>query len=83
LRCKFLGTFGTLDRIKGLTKFNDSSPQLPPVEECIDASKMLRALLGDKLRIAGTYDLLLPKNEEFAITTMAGKVGKLRGFTLF
>jgi hypothetical protein len=44
---------------------------------------MLKALLGDKLRIAGTYDLLLPKNEEFAITTMAGKVGKLRGFTLF
>jgi hypothetical protein len=75
LRCKFLGTFGTLDRIKGLTKWSDSCPELPPVEECIDASKMLRHALGDALRIANTFDLRLPKDDEFMITTMSGKTG--------
>jgi hypothetical protein len=75
LRCKFLGTFGTLDRIEGLTKWNDSCPELPPLDECVDASKLFRKSLGDTLRIANTFDLRLPKDDEFMITTMVGKTG--------
>jgi len=75
-RCQFLATFGTLNRIEGRNFCNERAPDLPPLEECLDASKILRKF-GDKLRIAQVHEFRVPKNDPFALTTLAGKVGNV------
>lgn len=73
LTCKFLGTFGSLDKFKGMTKIDDQCPALPPVEECLNASKMMKRL--GTLKIANEFDMLVSKDSAFANSTLLGKVG--------
>lgn len=83
LRCKFLGTFGILERIKGLTKVNDSCPVLPPPESCVNASRMIRKLYGDQLKLSRSIDMKFPKTDPFNLSTMKGKIGKFYFFITF
>lgn len=76
IKCKFIGTFGTLCTMVGTTKVNDSCPELPPLGECVDASKMIRRAFGEGLRVARTFDMKLPKTDPFTQTTLVKKIGK-------
>ena len=70
---KFLATFGTLDRFSGFTAINDTAPSLPPVDDCINASILMRKVNGGHLKIANTFDMCVAKDSEFAKTVLAGK----------
>ena len=73
LMCKFLATFGTLSKFRGLTKIDDMPPDLPPVEMCMDASDVMRKSLGNLLKIADMIDVRIPKDGAFAKSTLRGK----------
>jgi acyl-CoA thioesterase len=73
LACKFMGTFGTLDKFKGMTKIIEECPKLPPVEECLNASEIMKKL--GTLNIAHEFDMLVEKDGAFATTTLRGKAG--------
>eukprot|EP01031_Cornospumella_fuschlensis_P033861 gene33861-40967_t len=51
VRCEFMGIFGDLKSMKGLTLVNKASPNLPAIEDCLNSSKILRKVFGEKLRI--------------------------------
>ena len=73
LMCKFLATFGTLAKFRGLTKVDDCCPDLPPVDKCMDASDIMRKNMGKLLKIADMIDLRIPKDGAFAQSTLQGK----------
>ena len=73
LMCKFLATFGTLSKFRGLTKIDDLCPELPPVDMCMDASDVMRKSLGKLLKIADMIDARIPKDGAFAQSTLRGK----------
>jgi acyl-CoA thioesterase len=77
LKCKFIGIFGTINKFKGLTHMNCEAPQLPKVEECIDASKQIRKSFGDKLNIAQEFDMYLPKDDHFLNSSLKAKKGNI------
>ena len=74
LRLKMIGTFGKLSNMRGVTKFYDPCPPLAPIEECIDATKLIRQYAGDSLSISKTYDLLVPKNDPFATSILSQNI---------
>ena len=46
LKCKFTAFFGTLSNMKGKTFVENECPKLPPLNECIDAAKLLQNFSG-------------------------------------
>lgn len=75
LRCKFIGTFGTRNKFKGFSHIRESSPEIAPLEECIDANKRIRHFFGDKLRIANMFEMRVPKSDPFAQATLQQRSG--------
>jgi len=81
LKCKFTAFFGTLGNMKGKTVVENTCPDLPSPNECIDAAVLLRkfssgtSIGAPRLRIAQTYKMLVPKDSAFAQSTLVGKVG--------
>ena len=75
LKYQVISTFGKAEQKIGKSLCNETAPVLPPIEDCIDASKMLRTL-GDKLKIAKMIDFRVPKDDPFALTTLKGKTSE-------
>ena len=57
-RCSFFLTF-SFKKSNKFTHIEDSSPQLPSLSECLNASEMLRRYAGDNLRIAERVEILV------------------------
>lgn len=77
LRCQFIGTYGTLSSMKGLTRIDISAPILPPVEDCIDASaSLLKSLGSEKLRIANEISMHMPRTDSFARHALKSQIGE-------
>ena len=81
LKCFFTFTYGTLDRLKGLTQVNLLPPQLPPLRECVDAMAVMRKEVGKDMTIASQIELRVPPEDEFARTTLAGQQGTVASLT--
>ena len=66
VRCVMVGTFGRL-REDGFTHdaSNTCGPQLPPPDQCLDATSILVKHMGDKLRIASRVQFLSPRLDLF------------------
>lgn len=75
LRCKFVGTFVDRSAIKGMTMIQEKAPDISPVAECVDANKAIRKAFGDHLKIANTFDMMIPSSSAFAKTTLVGATG--------
>lgn len=75
MRSRYLGSFGDLKKMKGLTHSKMTAPKLPPIKECVDANEMLRKVMGDKLRISNEVEFRVPKESPFVHTVMKGKQG--------
>ena len=74
LRSQYIGTFGTLDKQKGLNFSNiNPAPELPPPDECVDCSAILRKKFGEHLRVAERVQFRAPKNDPFVLGVLAQK----------
>jgi acyl-CoA thioesterase len=77
LRSQYMGTFGTLSKLKGFNFSNlPEAPQLPPPEECFDCSAALRQHFGDALRISQRFEFRSPKNDPFVLGALLRKPTK-------
>jgi hypothetical protein len=65
LRYKFMGKFGDNDKFNGLTKSIDKALDLPAINDCFDASAVIRAALGPRLKITRFIDYLIPHSSPF------------------
>ncbi len=65
LKLKALGTFGTFGTIQGIDHSTVKAPNLIPVEECVNASEILRETMGNDLNIVKRYDLMLPPQDHY------------------
>ena len=77
LRSQYMGTFGSLDAMKGLD-FNNmmqSAPELPPPEECIDCSARIEEIMGGKLPVMARIQFRAPPNDPKVEAMLAGKPG--------
>lgn len=83
VRCEFMGTFGDLKSMKGLTLINKTAPKLPAVEECMNSSKVLRKVFGEKLRIANEIETRVPKDDPHATSALVGKLGEEASLTCY
>lgn len=72
LRSQYIGTFGSLDKNKGLNYNNmrPAAPQLPPPEECFDCSAALRKSFGDNLKVASRVEFRAPHSDPFVKGTL-------------
>lgn len=74
VKCEFTAVFGDLDKNKGFS-FNHKTPvDLPPREECFNASNVLRGF-GKALKIATETEVRIPKKDPFAQGIFKGKQG--------
>jgi acyl-CoA thioesterase len=76
MRSRYLGTFGDLKKMKGISHSKIIAPAIPAIKDCVDANVMLRKAMGDRLRIANEIEFRVPKDSHFANTVMKGKQGQ-------
>lgn len=62
-RCSFLLTF-SFKKSNPFTYVRDSAPLLPPLEECYNASQVLRNYAGDKLQLAERVEFWMSKTKD-------------------
>lgn len=74
VRSEYIGTFGNLSAMKGFTLVNKPNLQLPPIQECFNATKALRNAFGDQLSIARQIEARVPKSDPL-VSLMTGKAG--------
>lgn len=79
LKCQFLGTFGDLSKFRGGIDFLEKkAPDLPPPEDCLSASTILRKSHGGTFTIHRNIELRVPKDSPFAQGALQGKSGQTR-----
>eukprot|EP01034_Spumella_vulgaris_P029844 gene29844-36964_t len=76
MRSRYLGTFGDLKKMKGISHSKVIAPEIPHIKDCIDANAVLRKVMGEKLRIANEIEFRVPEDSHFAKTVMKGKQGQ-------
>jgi len=47
LRTKYLGVFGDIENMKGISHSTLKAPELPPISQCVDGGAMLRKLVNN------------------------------------
>lgn len=74
LRSQYIGTFGSLDKQRGLDFSNHTSaPQLPAPDDCVDCSSILRKKFGEHLRVADRVEFRSPKDDPFVLGALQRK----------
>lgn len=73
IKCSVNCTFGNLAKMKGPSNVHeDTRLFVPPLDECINASLILRPVLGDgHVPMTKEVTFLVPQNDAFALTTLA------------
>lgn len=66
LRSRYMGVFGDLSRLKGISHSALSAPELPNVSDCLDGNECLRKNVGDHLQIAINTEFRLSREHPFA-----------------
>jgi acyl-CoA thioesterase len=75
VKCEYTAVFGSLDHAKGFSFSHKSAVQLPPREECFNASTALRKKFGKALQIANETEIRVPQNDPFVTGWLKGKQG--------
>lgn len=76
LRSHYVGTFGSLERMRGLNFSNTGpAPELPDPADCFDCSHVQRKLFGDALPLAQRVRCLASHSDPFVTTALSGRHG--------
>jgi len=81
IKCSVNCSFGNLTKMKGPNnEHEDARLVLPPIEECISASAVLRPALGKgHVPLTNEITFLVPKDDPFATTTLR-RISQQGGF---
>ena len=66
IRSRYLAVFGDFQKMKGLNYTNLKAPEIPLIDDCIDASAILRNAMGNNLKILNELEIRVSKDSNLA-----------------
>lgn len=77
VRSEYIGVFGEIhnNSSKGVNKSELSYPILPPLQECVDASPLIKRAFNNHMTLADEIQVMLPVDSPFMQGRLAGGLG--------